>query len=174
MNIFAIDQDPKQSARWLCDKHVIKMIVESSQILANCFTLETLAKPDCPRTITGAARKHFNPKHPSCLWANESSENMNWLFEHVKEMLREKYARFPDAGRHFCHDFIDWAEINKKQSITPKGKLTKFKIAISDKMNCRHHPLFNEDDPVLCYRLYYKLDKPFAKWKRNMPLWMNG
>ena len=56
MNIFCIDENPIQAARWLCDIHLSKMVVESSQMLANCFTSETLE--DAPRAKSGNVRKH--------------------------------------------------------------------------------------------------------------------
>ena len=34
MNIFVLDKDPKISAEMMCDKHVVKMIVESAQMLS--------------------------------------------------------------------------------------------------------------------------------------------
>ena len=33
MNIFILDTDPKNAAMMLCDKHVVKMIVETAQML---------------------------------------------------------------------------------------------------------------------------------------------
>ena len=33
MNIFVVDEDPEVAARQLCDKHVVKMILESAQML---------------------------------------------------------------------------------------------------------------------------------------------
>ena len=34
MNIFVVDEDPRVAAKSLCDKHVVKMIVESGQMLS--------------------------------------------------------------------------------------------------------------------------------------------
>ena len=34
MNIFVLDSDPVVSAQMMCDKHVVKMIVESAQMLS--------------------------------------------------------------------------------------------------------------------------------------------
>ena len=33
MNIFYVDKDPKTAAKMMCDKHIIKMILESAQML---------------------------------------------------------------------------------------------------------------------------------------------
>ena len=37
MNIFVIDKDPVVAAQNLCDKHVVKMILESAQMLCAPF-----------------------------------------------------------------------------------------------------------------------------------------
>ena len=36
MNIFVVDEDPVIAARQLCDKHVVKMILETAQMLMHC------------------------------------------------------------------------------------------------------------------------------------------
>jgi len=56
MNIFCIDKDPIQSAKWLCDQHVNKMVLESAQMVANCFSHEVLA--EAPKTKKGTPRKY--------------------------------------------------------------------------------------------------------------------
>ena len=35
MNIFYVDQDPVKAAQMMCDKHIIKMILESAQMLCS-------------------------------------------------------------------------------------------------------------------------------------------
>jgi len=37
VNIFAVDKDPQTAAQQLCDKHVVKMILESAQMLCSAF-----------------------------------------------------------------------------------------------------------------------------------------
>lgn len=37
MNIFALDKCPKISAKYHCDKHVVKMIIESAQMISTVF-----------------------------------------------------------------------------------------------------------------------------------------
>jgi hypothetical protein len=38
MNIFVLDEYPGDAARYLCDKHVVKMILESTQIISTGST----------------------------------------------------------------------------------------------------------------------------------------
>lgn len=57
MNIFVTDSNPTQAARNLCEKHIGgKMLVESAQMLANCFSLDDLV--NAPKTKTGNVRKY--------------------------------------------------------------------------------------------------------------------
>lgn len=172
MNIFTTDYCPVQSAQNVCNEH-FKMIVESCQILATCFSLERLAEQDCPRTIKGTPRKHFNPKHPSCVWAKKSTGNMDWLIMHTLALLEEKKYRYPDSPRHFCHDFVDWVIENLEDANTPEGELTEFSVAISDDSECRKIRDFEQKSVVDKYRLYYIYDKArFATWKkREKPDW---
>ena len=39
MNIFILDTDPIVAAQWQCDKHVVKMIVESAQMLSTAHRI---------------------------------------------------------------------------------------------------------------------------------------
>jgi len=48
MNIFMLSNNPKLCSRYHCDKHVVKMICESHQMLANAFTLDELQ--NAPKT----------------------------------------------------------------------------------------------------------------------------
>ena len=172
MNIFCIDKDPIQSAKWLCDQHCNKMVLESAQMVANCFTLETLEKL-APKTQKGPARKHSYYKHPCSIWARETFGSLYWLLTHSLAMEVERLNR--GFKPHFSAEFLHWAydkfldaDNIKEDSL----EQTPFAIAISDTMKCRQDPNFESSDEVGKYRLYYKYDKAFATWKKNKPLWI--
>jgi hypothetical protein len=139
------------------------MGLESVQILANCFSKEQLAQPDCPRNQKGEIRGHFNPKHPSCLFATKTRANMRWLIAHAQEIFNEHYRRYP-LKRHFAHDFLDWVIANQDKSIVPEGELTDFTVAIKHDKVCRLIPGFDQLPVIEKYRLYIICDKPFAVW----------
>lgn len=171
MNIFCIDQDPIQSAKWLCDQHCNKMVLESAQMVANCFTLETLES--APKTQKGTARKHSYYKHPCSIWARETFGNMRWLLEHALAMEVERLDR--GFKPHFSAEFLHWAFDHpfRADNLADEDiERTPFAIAISDHMTCRQDPTFDSVDEVGKYRLYYKHDKPFATWKKNKPSWI--
>ena len=168
MNIFCIDKDPIQAARWLCDQHCNKMVLESAQMLANCFNSETLE--DAPRAKSGNVRKHSYYNHPCSIWVRETKENMIWLILHALEMEEERLRR--GFNPHFSAGFINWCADNVANSLIPDGEQTDFAIAISDDKDCRKHPDFYSLDTVGKYRLYYSFDKKFAKWTQNKPAWI--
>jgi hypothetical protein len=169
MNIFVLHKNPTKAASWLCDQHINKMIVESAQMIANCFSLETLEQ--APKTQKGTSRKHSYYNHPCSIWARETRKNLEWLARHALAMEGERIAR--GYNPHFCVEFLVWALWNIHKSENPEGKLTKFAIAISEDSNCRKIEGFDDINRVEQYRLYYKHDKPFATWKRNKPAWID-
>ena len=173
MNIFCVDKNATIAAQQMCDKHIIKQIVESAQMLANCFSLSRLAQSDCPRTAKGTPRLHGYSKHPCTLWTMKTSENMQWLIDHALAMLDEKIYRY--GSGHFCKDFLHWCDAYMAESNVSSGSLTEFAIAISPEQKCRKHPNFDDLSPVEKYRLYYIYDKAsFCTWKnRSAPEWFS-
>ena len=76
MNIFVLHEQPDVAAQILCDKHVVKMILESAQMLC---TVAHNHGYDAPYRRT-------HPKHPCTLWAGKSQENWDWLISHALAM----------------------------------------------------------------------------------------
>ena len=151
MNIFVVHEDPNIAATMLCDKHVVKMIVETAQML--CTTAAELGKDDVPY-------RPAHKKHPCTLWTGESRENWNWLITHGLAMCKEYTKRY---GRiHKSQSVIEWC---RDSGAGPKtGKLTPFRLAMPQKYKCQ--------DPVKSYRDYYIGEKAkFAKWKTSPPSW---
>ena len=64
MNIFLLDEDLSRNARYMVDKHVVKMPVESAQML--CTALHCCGQ-DAPYKAT-----HVN--HPDNIWCRTSYE----------------------------------------------------------------------------------------------------
>ena len=40
MNIFALSTDPIQSAEMMCDKHIVKMVIETAQLLSTAHRMQ--------------------------------------------------------------------------------------------------------------------------------------
>lgn len=170
MNIFCTDLNPKISAISIDDSRISKMITESAQMIANCFSLEQLK--DAPKTKTGNIRKHSYYNHPCSIWVRQSRANCMWLIKHTISMEDERINK-RGYKPHFSMLFIEWAL--KKIDIIPwkSDKLIEFPIAISENKICRQVEQFEHLPRVTQYRLYFKLDKN-CKWNKNpssKPFW---
>jgi hypothetical protein len=168
MNIFVLDPCPQKAAEYNCDKHLSKIVVEISQMAANCFDVNILKS--APANMLGQPRKHSYFNHPVSKWMRETIGNLLWSIDHAFALERERIYR--GYNPHFSIRFINWVAENFDKSIVPYGNQTEFAVAIAPTMQCRQHPSFNDANSVDKYRLYYQYDKPFVTWtKRNKPDW---
>ena len=112
MNIFVTDPDPNVSAQVLPDKHVVKMPLETCQMLAVVFSKwyynwgnDLLPKKDGTpyNTEKGAFRGH-----PCTIWAAESFANTAWLIQHGFALLNEYETRYGKV--HSCQTPMNAAE----------------------------------------------------------------
>lgn len=111
MNLFRLDNDPVKACEYYQDLHVNKIIIEGSQLVANCYPLERLKEEDCPRTQKGTPRVYGNYNHPLAKWVRENKSNFNWTIAHLEGLLKEKEHRF-GPKKHFTEDFVKWAKQN--------------------------------------------------------------
>jgi hypothetical protein len=95
MNIFFLSEDPYEAARMQCDKHVVKMILESAQLLSTAHRiLDGDDKGVLPDFRQDLFYKATHRNHPSAKWARESVENYNWLVDHFDGLLSEYTHRY--------------------------------------------------------------------------------
>lgn len=95
MNIFALYEDPRLSAGALCDGHVIKMTLESAQILSTVARLLELS--------TEASLYKPTHRHHGCVrWAAQCPDNYQWLLEHFLGLCGEYTRRYRKS--HKCHE----------------------------------------------------------------------
>lgn len=85
MNIFVSDTDPTLAAQALDDKRVVKMVLETAQIIS--AVAHRYGIDDAWYKLT-----HVN--HPCTLWAGDSDLNLIWLLEHGKALSAEYTKRF--------------------------------------------------------------------------------
>ena len=86
MNIFYLDEDPKLAAIYQYNKHVVKMILESAQML--CTAHHVHGNPD------DVPYKQTHLNHPSTIWARQSGQNYAWLYHHMMALGEEYYVRY--------------------------------------------------------------------------------
>ena len=152
MNIFALDDNPRKCAEYHVDKHVVKMILETAQLLCG---VHWLTGSNAPYKLT-----HIN--HPSAIWVRKCIENYNWLCDLGLELCVEYTYRYEKT--HKSEAIITWCKENKP-NLFSNGIITLFAMAMPDECKI--------DSPILSYRHYYMTQKnSLASWKkRNKPYW---
>jgi hypothetical protein len=171
MNIFVLDEQPEISAQMMCDKHVVKMILESCQLLS---TAHHVLDGDVVVVDTGkrkyktsiCTRKNICKatmiNHPCTIWARETRANYLWLWKHAYALCKEYTARYGKV--HAMESMLMDGLYNPPANIK-KGKLTPFAQAMPDQ--------YKDSNAVVAYRKYYINEKErFAKWKASSaPEW---
>ncbi len=170
MNIFVLDENPVIAAQMLCDKHIVKMPLETAQLLSNVFSIALKApNPFVSTTDQNIAvpYKLTHSNHPCSLWARQSKGNFCWLIEYGKELCKEYTWRY--KRKHKSEEVIDWCDSNKDLLIFRSTDMQAFIQALPDRYKCTN--------PVKAYREYYLQEKlRFAKWEngREAPGWIVG
>lgn len=173
MNIFYIDHDPVQAAQWMVDKHVVKMILESAQLLSTAHRfldgIETQGKtptgrnvkrwilPDAREQVLYSAT-HIN--HPSAVWCRKSVENYNWLADHMFALLAEYTYRY--EREHKVQGELSYM-LQSPPNNLKEWDATPMLCAMADEY-------IISDDPLVNYRNYYKKGKTrMFNWKKRQP-----
>ena len=89
MNIFYLDPDPVKAASYFYDKHKVKMILESAQMLCTAHHAHSLVE-ECDWVPYKKA--HLN--HPSTRWCRQSANNYSWLYFHMLALGKEYTKRY--------------------------------------------------------------------------------
>jgi hypothetical protein len=186
MNIFYLSHKPSRCARWHCDKHVVKMILETTQLLytahwflaaaANGAGKVAVALPDfstAPTLATNPSQRGYlsirNPRHPCAIWTRESLTNYKWLCELGMALCQEFQHRF--GGSHSCEEHLYWLYAHPPPTI-PRAGWTMPAQAMPDEYRCK-------GNSILAYRAYYKLNKGEQRGMltytaRHSPHWLSA
>ncbi len=177
MNIFYLDHDPKKAAEYMVDKHVVKMILETAQILSTTHrTMDGM--PVQVFKSTGKGYKihyklddfrekelykatHIN--HPSTIWARTTAGNYSWLLAHFKALLDEYTYRY--GKRHKSSRLMN--TLGVLPHMIGRTPFHEPPCAMGEEF-------IISKDPVENYRNYYNKGKPHLhKWtKRTKPDWI--
>ena len=183
MNIFILNNDPIIAAQEQCDKHVVKMIVESGQMLSTAHrmldgtverrpsksgktTVNYYKLPDEREDIMYKA-VHFN--HPCSVWSRESIANYRWHYDHFIALCDEytyRYGKIHSTDTKLRYH-LQW----NPEKIPYSGYKTPFKLAMGSNPECMF------EDAVKSYRAFYhtKQEKFKMAWtKRPQPEWFNA
>lgn len=151
MNIFVLDTNPQRAAHYHCDQHVVKMILESAQMLSTALRFHGVDAPYQPTHV----------KHPCTLWTQETRSNWRWLKELAYYLNEEYQRRYKHTTPHKSWTVIESLD----DSAIPAGPQTPFAQAMPDH--------YKHTDAVTAYRQFYCGDKAaFARWDYSeIPYW---
>lgn len=158
MNIFHLSDCPLKAARFQCNKHVVKMVTESANMLLVPF-VQNYGYLNIPKTKSGRDFKATHQKHPSTVWANTSRENYYWLLDHTYALLAEYRRRY--NKEHYCVRYVEFVSDWKHKLTFEIEGITPFARCFGD----YKIQLESEPDTVKAYQQFYWLDKKeFARW----------
>lgn len=174
MNIFFLSFDPVRAAQAHCDKHVVKMLLESTQLLWTAQHVATEGRiPEletAPMTLSGSrhgyAPTHRN--HPCAIWVRASLANYRWLCELALALADEYHFRWPAReGPHACEAHVAWLRAHPPP--LPEGPLTPPAQAMPD--------IYKAPTAPVAYRAYYTGDKAdrglLVYTRRPVPEWVS-
>lgn len=173
MNIFMVDKNPRKAAEALVDKHVVKMILESAQLLSTAHRVLD------GKEINGKSKSGRNQKqwvlpdsrdyeiyqathvnHPSAIWCRASLENYAWLVDHFFALMDEYTFRYKKI--HKCY-----GQLSFMLSSPPLHLRTS---PFTEIPCCMPEEYIISDDPITNYRNYYNTGKSHIhSWKKRLP-----
>lgn len=183
MNLFLLDKDPVIAAQSQCNAHVVKMVVESAQMLSTAHRMldgnmsiergisKTGRKTSIKRWELPDARENLLYKachagHPCTVWTMKSSNNYNWHWVHFAALCDEYTHRYGKV--HKTDDLLRKVLRELPRSIAV-GPLSSLPLAMGAAPEC-----IDYSDPVGSYRKFYQTKQSRFKmvWtKREIPEW---
>ncbi|MBF0184673.1 MAG: hypothetical protein HQM06_09830 [Magnetococcales bacterium] len=158
MNLFFLDREIARAVRYHSDQHVVKMALESTQILCSALWRHGVAAPYRPT--------HAN--HPTVLWAGDNLCHYRWMVRFALALCKEYTYRFGKI--HRCQSIL------RALPTTPPLPDTEW-----------HDPpqampeIYRSADAIQGYRRYYQAEKSSfaskgtAKWsRRRVPPFMRS
>jgi hypothetical protein len=157
MNIFMLHPDQTTCAEYHCDKHVVKMVLETTQMLSTVHWRWDDRGPYLP----------VHQKHPCTLWAGESVANYNWLLQLGHALCKEYTYRYEKV--HKCESLLTHPLVvapRNLQCMEQRQRPTNPAQAMPQQ--------YKRKNAIQAYRNYYKAEKArFCKWKnRTVPMFM--
>lgn len=183
MNIFILDKNPVIAAQQQCDKHIVKMVTESAQMLSTAHRLLDGVMELRPSKSGKRMKKYWklnderedvlmknvHENHPCTKWTMQSKTNYHWHYLHYQALAQEYEYRYGKKHGAFDRDTSLAAKLNQFPQNIPDGGQTPFALAMKNNPEC-----IVENDAVQSYRNYYiqKQDKFKMAWiNREAPEW---
>lgn len=159
MNLFFLDSNPFKAAKYNVDKHCLKIILESAQMLCYAF-------PENLTPIKNSKKGFYF--HPMSKFVRESYQNWTWTLDHFSGLLNEFEYRF--NKKHSYVKVLDWLIKNQKFLNFENYYQTSYKKWPQCFGQYRNE-CYVKDDPILGYQNYYNVAKRhlFQWTKREIP-----
>lgn len=153
MNIFVLDNNHVTSSEYHVDRHIVKMPLETAQMLCTAISTDGIDTPYKPT----------HKKHPCNLWLLESLDNFYWLCDLGIALCKEYTFRY--GKTHKCEAIIQWCR-NNPPKIASIG-ITKQPLAMPEECKI-------SESVIDSYRNYYNKEKKHLhSWKnRKTPFWI--
>lgn len=178
MNIFYLHQDPKICAEMHVDKHCVKMILETCQLLSTAHRILDGIQIE-GKTKTGRSIKRWqlpddrdsiiytatHTNHPSAIWCRQNRENYYWLWCLLSELCSEYTYRYGKV--HKCQETGLVDKLKSFPNNLSYGEFTEPTPAMPDQYKI-------PGNSIQSYHNYYKGEKErMFSWKnRNKPIWI--
>lgn len=182
MNIFYLHNDPKVCAEFHNDRHLVKMVLETCQLLSTAHRILDGTQIEA-KSKTGRNVKRWklnneldeilysatHVSHPSAVWARQSAANYDWLVHLLIELCAEYTYRYGKV--HKCQ------EIGLVNALRIHPKNIPNDVAFTEPTPAMPDDVKVFDDSIASYRNYYINNKThLASWKgkvnsRPVPAW---
>lgn len=153
MNLFYLDHSIQSAVQYHCDKHVVKMCLETAQLLCTALHRYKIASPYKPT--------HIN--HPTTLWIGDSIQHFRWARQFGLALCKEYTWRYTKI--HASENVINSLPTepplpNREWRDPPQAMPDKYKT----------------HNVIDAYRHFYRAEKYiFATWtKRPIPFFMQS
>ena len=167
MNIFYLSNCPQEAAEAHNDKHCVKMILESAQMLST-------AHRELDGNVPDILYKSTHKNHPSTIWARSSKQHYDWLFQLFQWLSFEYTKRYSKktlikgfGGMYKVHK--TWDKLGQILMTAPKNIQDNGFIPPPQCMpdHCK------KPDTIDAYRNYYMVEKSsISTWKHSQqPKW---
>jgi hypothetical protein len=163
MNIFYLSRDPVEAAKFHCDTHVIKMILESAQLL---FTAHHITDSSKLVDLDFKVYKPTHANHPCGKWVRENISHYMWLASLAWCLCLEYTERYNKT--HATQYAITWLYHNPP--LLPEIDFYDPPQAMGKTPECMR------EDTVEAYRVLYRDVKSkmgrFGYKKSSIPEWL--
>ncbi len=159
MNLFILDRMPVTAARYYCDKHVEKIILEAVEMMGYAYDPGEFILPRVK-----SFKSHEN--QPMARWVRGSKQNFDWTYAHTEALCEEHFFRYDKPHSYMSH--VKWIGSNMPVDNLSNFGQTDWPRCFGDWSDV----IETTNDAVQDYRRYYMVAKRFATWKkRQMPYW---